>query len=306
VNFRQRRCHKRSTPRVQLTLVMVQTTPNSDPDPFPKEVPTSTSAYVRLAKPSEIPALVDVYARAFARDPSMNWFGGVRELVSVDYQKGNGDSEGEDDKETSAARRTVEALRDFQLVVVKMAKILGLIVVVVEKTEGGGGENTGEAEERIVGGALWLPPGTSMDPSPLTLVRISPWRTIWSWGLGGLKRTSLEFAPKAEKITDKVFAERGLKRLESWHLLEIAIDPTREGKGYASLLLRDGFKRASGKPMHLEATTPRSRDIYAHMGFELNREHRFGVGSVDDMGIVAKGEAAVGWPVFIMTKWENP
>jgi hypothetical protein len=238
---------------------MVQTTPNSDrdPDPFPKEVPTPTSAYVRLAKPSEIPALVDVYARAFARDPSMNWFGGVRELVSVDYQKGNGDEEGKDDKETSAARRTVEALRDFQLVLVKMTKILGLIVVVVEKTEGGGGENTGEAEERIVGGALWLPPGTSMDPSPLTFVRISPWRTIWSWGLGGLKvrtcdfghpeeilmlkcyvqRTSLEFAPKAEKIIDKVFAERGLKRLESWHLFEIAIDPTCEGKG-ASYLSR--------------------------------------------------------------------
>jgi hypothetical protein len=163
---------------------MAQKTPNNDSDSVPKVSLVTTSAYVRQAKPSEIPALADVYARAFARDPQMNWFGGVRKLVPADYdyQKSNG--EGKDDKETHAARRTVESLRCFQLVLVKMAKILGLIVVVVEKEEGGEGKS---AEERIVGGALWLPPGTSMDPSPLTFVRISPWRTIWGWGLGGLK-----------------------------------------------------------------------------------------------------------------------
>ncbi|KAI0255827.1 hypothetical protein BJV78DRAFT_1173664 [Lactifluus subvellereus] len=95
--------------------------------------------------------------------------------------------------------------------------------------------------------------------------------------------------------------------------------------GYCSLLMRDGFKRASGKPVHLEASTPRSRDIYAHLGFEVgqyfvpgenvtltlvilpvNKEHRFGVGSVDEMGVRAKGAAAVGFPAFIMTKWETP
>jgi len=285
---------------------MLQTTPHGDSNPIHKEATTTTSAYVRQAKPSDIPALVDIYARAFARDPQMNWFGGVCKLVPVDYQKVNGEDKVRVDKETNAARRTVEALCRFQLVLVKMAKILGLIVVVVEKAEGAGGENTRETEERIVGGALWLPPGTSMDPSPLTFVRISPWRAIWGWGLGGLKRTSIDYAPKAEKIINQVFAARGLKRLESWHLFEIAIDPTCEGKGYASMLLRDGFKRASGKPVHLEATSPRSRDIYAHMGFELNRELRFGVGSANDMGIAAKGEAAVGLPIFIMTKWENP
>lgn len=34
----------------------------------------------------------------------------------------------------------------------------------------------------------------------------------------------------------------------------------------------------------------------------MDKEHRFGVGSIDEMGIKAKGEAAVGWPCFIMTK----
>jgi len=35
---------------------------------------------------------------------------------------------------------------------------------------------------------------------------------------------------------------------------------------------------------------------------QVDKEHRFDVGSVDEMGIAAKGEAAVGWPCFIMTK----
>ena len=34
----------------------------------------------------------------------------------------------------------------------------------------------------------------------------------------------------------------------------------------------------------------------------MDKEHQFGVGSVDEMGIAAKGEVAVGWPCFIMTK----
>lgn len=46
--------------------------------------------------------------------------------------------------------------------------------------------------------------------------------------------------------------------------------------GYCSLLIRDGFKRASGKPVRLEASTPRSRGIYAHLGFEVGRHFVLG------------------------------
>jgi hypothetical protein len=144
-------------------------TPDNDPDSAP------ISVYVRQAKPSEIPALVAIYARAFARDPLMNWFGGVCELVPEDYHctrncyNHDDDDREEEERRREAASRTVEALRHFQLVLVKMAQLLGLVVVVVERKE-----------ERVVGGALWLMPGASMDPSPLTFVRSSPWRALWS------------------------------------------------------------------------------------------------------------------------------
>jgi hypothetical protein len=139
--------------------------------------PSPTSTYVREAKPSEFQALASVYARALARDPMMNWLGGVRALVPADHK-------GEDDDD-AGVRRTVAGLRHFMLVVVKLAKSLGPVVVVVEK--GGNGVGEGEEQERIVGGALWAKPGAKMDPSPLTLIRVSPWKSIRSWGLGAMK-----------------------------------------------------------------------------------------------------------------------
>jgi hypothetical protein len=264
------------------------TAPNGDPDPDSVRVPgttiaaaaVSTSAYVRQAKPSEIPALVAVYVRAFARDPAMNWFGSVRTLVPADYhqrqhnrphrrrrffRRGRHDKGGDNQTENEGdarARRTVEALGHFQLMLVKMAQILRIIVVIVEKEhEGGGGE-----KEKIVGGALWLRPGSSIDPSPLTFMRISPWRALWNWGLTALKvrvlacsqylrgvglpakcrkltwaggvldfsrvqKVVFNYSPTVNKIFDEAFAERGLKPLDSWHLFEIAVDPTCEGKG---------------------------------------------------------------------------
>ena len=269
-----------TTPTLKLKLLnvhaigMPHTTPNDDIDSLPlvtlpasASTPAPTSAYLRQAKPSDIPALAAVYARAFARDPQMNWFGGVRALVPTDYDHDHHNRIDGNDKDTdnarATARRTLKALRHFQLVLVRMALILGLVVVVVErcenKTEPDGKEGEKEEKERIVGGAMWLRPGASMDPSPLTFVRISPWRSLWDWGIRGFKvcycvpwvviavgvvvvtgadvlvacvqKTMIDYAPKVEKIIDKEFAARGLKRLDSWHLFEIAIDPTCEGKG---------------------------------------------------------------------------
>ena len=52
-----------------------------------------------------------------------------------------------------------------------------------------------------------------------------------------VQKTMFEYTPKTDKIHDRAFAARGMKRLDSWHLLEVAIDPAYEGKG-ESLLSR--------------------------------------------------------------------
>ncbi len=83
--------------------------------------------------------------------------------------------------------------------------------------------------------------------------------------------------------------------------------------------MKEGFARTSPKSVHLEATTVKNRDIYAHFGFEvefiqslfaqvclshaqIDEEHLFGKGRVDRQGLAAKGTAATGYPEWVMTK----
>ena len=156
-------------------------TPNSD-------LGHGTSAYVRQAKPSETSAIAAILVRAFARDPMMNWLGGVRALVPVDHK-------GDDDDDASV-RHTLAGLHHFNLGLVKMVEASGHIVVAVEKEgkararrpegEGTEGEGEGEGEkERIVGCALWLKPATKKESFPATFLRIG--RLVWCWGLRGIK-----------------------------------------------------------------------------------------------------------------------
>lgn len=111
-----------------------------------------------------------------------------------------------------------------------------------------------------------------------------------------------DFSPAVERTLEKAFKARGLDRLDSWHLFEMVVDPSHQGRGYSSLLMEEGFRRTSPKPVHLEATTAKNRDIYAHFGFEVDEEHQFGVGAVDKDGIRARGKAATGYPEWVMTK----
>jgi hypothetical protein len=270
------------------------TAPNGDPNSVPGATTAaaamSTSVYVRQAKPSEIPALAAVYARAFARDPVMNWLGSVRTLVPADYhqrqhdrphrprrffRRGRHDKAGDNQTETEGdarARRTVEALGHFQLMLVKMAQILGMIVVVVEKEEseeGGGGEEKSSREDRgrrvvvaaglehgpvaahvyahlAVEGAVELGARDAQGACPCVC---SPQYLCVVWAffhqvltdVGGwrgctniffpVQKSLFDYAPTVDKAFDETFAGRGLKPLDSWHLFEIAVEPTCEGKG---------------------------------------------------------------------------
>ena len=45
------------------------------------------------------------------------------------------------------------------------------------------------------------------------------------------QRVIFVFSPAVEKTLEHAFKSRGLDRLDSWHLLEIATDPIYEGRG---------------------------------------------------------------------------
>ncbi|KAJ3874584.1 hypothetical protein F5051DRAFT_462497 [Lentinula edodes] len=128
----------------------------------------------------------------------------------------------------------------------------------------------------IIGVTLWLKPGQSVDLGILDMIRSGGLKALWGWGFMGLKRVFLDFTPAVEQSLKKGFHSRNLDRLDSWHLLEMVVDPEFEGM-----------------------------DIYAHFGFEVDKEHQSGVGSVDENGMRARGEKATGYPEWVMTKVIN-
>ncbi|KAL0569792.1 hypothetical protein V5O48_012171 [Marasmius crinis-equi] len=76
------------------------------------------------------------------------------------------------------------------------------------------------------------------------------------------------------------------------------------GARYMSMLLREGFAHAQGATFTLEATTPGSRDVYQHFGFEVVREVIVAKGKVDTKGVLAPKDsaAATGFPIYPMIK----
>ncbi|TBU42596.1 hypothetical protein BD309DRAFT_895989 [Dichomitus squalens] len=247
-----------------------------------------SKAHVRAAVPSEMDDVARVLTRAFVNDPAMNWYGCVRELVK------------DLDRPTPSERKTIRNLNWFQIALTRATLLVGgFIDVVVVPSE------SDVREENIVAVGIWLPPGETLDLPPMTFLRAGLLKVVWGWGLTGVKRMVLDFTPAVERALETAFKARGRDRLDSWYLFEMVVDPAHQGKGYASMLMEAGFQRTTPKPVHLEATKASTRDIYAHFGFEVNEEHQFGVGAVDKNGLTARGEAAAGYPEWVMTKWET-
>ncbi|PBL03947.1 hypothetical protein ARMGADRAFT_910758 [Armillaria gallica] len=191
----------------------------------------------------------------------------------------------------------MENLRRFQRCVVHATINAGGIITLALAPKNGG-----DSEEQIIAVALWMTPGKTFDLPFSTLIKSGAFSVLMGWGVRGLKRFFVDFTPHVEESLHKSFKSRNLDRLDSWHLLEIVVDPSHALLGFCSLLMKDGYSRASPKPIHLEATTPKSKDIYLHYGFEIDSEHVFGKGQVDEAGHTAKSAAATGYPEWVMTK----
>jgi GNAT superfamily N-acetyltransferase len=124
-----------------------------------------------------------------------------------------------------------------------------------------GGVDVASDGEDIVGGAVWLPPGHWVPgfreqmralPSLTWAVRSAPVRAFWFGRV-------LEDAHPGEP---------------HWYLKTIGVDPARQGRGAAGLLLRSGLERCDRdrRPAYLEASTPGGVPIYERFGFRRTRD----------------------------------
>ncbi|KAK0490138.1 hypothetical protein EDD18DRAFT_1187056 [Armillaria luteobubalina] len=240
----------------------------------PPEAASGIDTNVRIATRDDVEAAATVLMRAFSNDPAMNWWGCDCNSPSPSMVQ------------------TMDRLLNFQRCLVNITMLVGGVVTlaVLPPSEGKG--------ERVVAVSLWLKPGQTFDLPLTTLLKAGAWSVAMGWGIRGLKRLFVDFTPHVEDTLLKAYKARNLNRLDSWHLLEVVVDPDWQGKGspganlaiigLSSLLMKEGFTRTSPKSVHLEATTVKNRDIYAHFGFEIDEEHLFGKGQVDRQGLAAK------------------
>jgi ribosomal protein S18 acetylase RimI-like enzyme len=109
----------------------------------------------------------------------------------------------------------------------------------------------------------------------------------------------LEYEPQTEKVKAKAFS----KGEKYYYVFFIGTREDAQGRGLASELIRyhQDVVRKSGLPIWLEATTSRSRDLYARLGFEVVGKILLGKGKV---GADAKAEVGgIGVPVWGMVWW---
>ena len=103
--------------------------------------------------------------------------------------------------------------------------------------------------------ALWLPPGAEPDgEAVMGLSRESMNDEIFE-DIGGVFQQMEEHHP-----TD-----------EHWYLPLTGVDPVAQGRGLGAALLRHALKTCDrdGLPAYLEATSPRSRNLYLRHGFNV-------------------------------------
>ncbi|KAJ3508421.1 hypothetical protein NLJ89_g5760 [Agrocybe chaxingu] len=225
----------------------------------------TTTPYVRPATLDDLDEFVKAANRAFLHDPVFNYFANLKQFV---------------DPEVDA-----EEYR-------------GHVTVVVDPANNG----------RIVGGALWMPPRKRMAAWKLHLLFKSGFgKVLKQWGLGGLSKMVIGYQSVSEKKMKKCFEEKGVQESpkEAWYVQLIFTDPDYQGRGLMSKLMRDAFAKAPEATFCLEASTAKSRDLYAHLGFENPIPIPVGVGLCNSSGLRATGKDAAGVEAYAMGRWPS-
>jgi GNAT superfamily N-acetyltransferase len=125
------------------------------------------------------------------------------------------------------------------------------------KAFGGNGFAHGTVHLVDSGGAaaMWLPPGVLADSERLEAL-------------------TEQHAPRDRQADmTQVFEQMGKFHPEEpcWYLPLIGVDPTSQGRGYGSALLRYALEQVdrTGAPAYLESSNPRNVPLYERHGFEV-------------------------------------
>jgi ribosomal protein S18 acetylase RimI-like enzyme len=188
----------------------------------PKLTAMRPQPVIRPATAADQPEMVSVLAVAFADDPALAWM----------YP--------------DAARRPARLTRFFDFITRADGQLADAQLACA-------------SDGRIVGAALWRPPGHWALPTP-SLIASLP-RLIATFGLA-LPRT-LGLLGAMEHQHD---------RRPHWYLQFIGVAPAAQGSGIGGALLRAGLARAAGQPCYLETATPSNVGLYQAHGFGVRNQ----------------------------------
>ena len=116
------------------------------------------------------------------------------------------------------------------------------------------------AEENFYGASLWHPPGFEFDESVL-------FPTFES-----MPEDRLEDVVKFFEVFSEYHPD------DAWYLAFIAVDPSKQGLGIGSFLLKEALKMVDEKKekAYLEASSLRNKSLYERHGFECMGEVKIG------------------------------
>ena len=112
--------------------------------------------------------------------------------------------------------------------------------------------------------ALWLPPGKSVG--------------FWAVMKSGFASARFAVTPPFPNLrrmmaTLREFDESHKQQMPDphWYLMALGVDPTHQGEGHGSALVRWGIQRAdnNNRPVYLETETGANASFYERLGFDV-------------------------------------
>ena len=115
-------------------------------------------------------------------------------------------------------------------------------------------------DENNYGTAVWFPPGFDID-------------------FADVSETYKEIPKDRKAEAFKMFEMMGESRVhDAWYLEYLAVDPSKQGSGLGSLILKESLKVIDelGEAAYLESSNPQNMSLYERFGFRFLKKIQIG------------------------------
>ncbi|KAM0752015.1 hypothetical protein T439DRAFT_354896 [Meredithblackwellia eburnea MCA 4105] len=163
---------------------------------------------------------------------------------------------------------------------------------------------------QILGCAMWVPPGRVLPNNPSSWLRSGYLKLPFRWGWHGFRVIVFEFEGTVEKLFKAAFRQRRKEKVGSSeresirsaaYLQMLAVNEEQQGKGYGSILAKEGLELYGKKGLVLlDASEEGPKRLYERLGFSVVGETRVGVGQCDSSGLRQGDLKSGGGPIWVM------